>query len=115
MNALIKVLQIVRDGRYAELSLRELLHMDVSAYLTLHALTYAPNHQLRMGNLAHQVGLTRSAQTRVTDKLMDAGYVVRSNPTGDARVIVATLTPDGHERYRIETEAVSAAREDGPT
>ncbi|MEQ6340314.1 MAG: MarR family transcriptional regulator [Gammaproteobacteria bacterium] len=64
-------------------------------YDVLWALERAPQHRLRMHELAHSVVLSRSNLTRLVDRLGAAGLVERQSATDDKRGAYGVLTPAG--------------------
>jgi DNA-binding MarR family transcriptional regulator len=75
--------------------------MTVSEYDVLRALTEAEQQRASMGDLADRVLLTPSGITRLVDRLVDRGYVVRETSRADARRQHAVLTPAGREAWTI--------------
>ena len=69
-----------------------------SAFDVLIRLARSPQHRLRMTDLAIQSTLSNSGLTRVVDRLLDAGLVVRVRDLEDRRVAYAVITPDGLHR-----------------
>ena len=64
-------------------------------YEVLVQLSEAPHRQVRMCDLADQLGLSPSGLTRRLDGLVKAGYVARMPSKSDRRVMLATLTDPG--------------------
>ena len=58
-------------------------------------LSEAPDHSMRMCDLADLLQLSPSGLTRRLDGLVKAGFVTREPSTDDRRVMLATLTPSG--------------------
>ena len=80
---------------------RELVATDclpLHWYDVLVELVEAPDHRLRMHQLADQTVLSRSGLTRLVDRLERDGLVVRVACPGDARGAFAKLTPAGREK-----------------
>ena len=72
--------------------------LSVSAYEVLMFLDDAPEHRMRMSDIAERVLLSRSGCTRLVDRLVKLGYVTRSAATTDGRGLNAQLTAAGlHE------------------
>jgi DNA-binding MarR family transcriptional regulator len=69
--------------------------MSVSAYEVLMFLADAPEHRLRMAEIAERVLLTRSGCTRLVDRLVRLGYVARCADDRDGRGRIARLTDAG--------------------
>src|SRR5690242_17312885 len=74
--------------------------LSVSAYEVLMFLLDAPEHRLRMSEIADRVLLSRSGCTRLVDRLVELGYVVRSADTADGRGLYAELTEKGVARAK---------------
>jgi DNA-binding MarR family transcriptional regulator len=79
--------------------------LSVSAYEVLMFLADAPEHRMRMSDIAERVLLSRSGCTRLVDRLVKQGYVSRCPAGNDGRGLFAALTPAGVEK-------VEAARPD---
>ena len=69
--------------------------LTANEYTTLMGLSEAPNHELRMAELANATGLSASRMTRLVDDLQSRGYVIKRASTVDGRGNVAKLTPQG--------------------
>jgi MarR family 2-MHQ and catechol resistance regulon transcriptional repressor len=65
----------------------------------------APGSQLTMSLLSSQVGLTRSGVTRLVDRMVEAGLVLRQNSSSDRRSVQVVLTEAGRE---VLTRAIAA-------
>ena len=74
--------------------------MSLAEYDALVQLAIAPEHRLRMNQLADRVLLSRSGVTRLVDRLVADGLVSRSPCTTDARGAEAVLTRAGVARLR---------------
>lgn len=77
--------------------------LPLTQYEVLLHLEGAPEHRLRMSELARSVLLSQSGVTRLVDRLQQRGLVVREGCPEDRRVLYARLTPDG-------ASALAAAR-----
>ena len=66
-------------------------------YDVLIELVYAPDHRLRLSELAEAVSLSRSGLTRLVDRLEQAGLLRREPHPTDRRGAYAVLTPAGRE------------------
>ncbi len=66
----------------------------------LQALGALARSDLRMGDLAHDLGLAESSVTRLVDRLVAAGLVERRSTAEDRRRVVAGLTPAGKALVR---------------
>lgn len=75
--------------------------LSLAAYDVLVQLSEAPQHRLRMTELADAVLLSRSGVTRLVDRLERAGLVRRSPVAGDGRGVAAELTDAGLNRLRV--------------
>jgi len=69
-------------------------------YDLLWELEKAENGRLRMSELAQAVVLSRSNLTRLADRLVEAGLIVREAVPGDRRGAYCVLTPEGRETRR---------------
>ena len=69
-------------------------------YDVLLALSEAPEHQLRMNELARAVVLSRSGLTRLVDRLEKAELLRRERCDDDRRGCYAVLTEDGRAALR---------------
>jgi DNA-binding MarR family transcriptional regulator len=69
--------------------------ISASAYEVLMFLADAPEHRLRMSEIAERVLLSRSGCTRLVDRLVGQGYVARCAATCDGRGLYAQLTDAG--------------------
>ncbi|HEX8975446.1 MAG TPA: MarR family transcriptional regulator [Solirubrobacteraceae bacterium] len=72
--------------------------LSLSAYEVLMFLADAPEHRMRMSDIAANVLLSRSGCTRLVDRLVELGYVTRCAATGDGRGLNARLTEAGLEK-----------------
>lgn len=82
--------QIERDLTQADLP-------PLSWYDVLFALSEAPEHKLRLHELAQAVLLTRSNLTRLVDRLEVAGLIQREQCSSDRRGAFASITDEGHK------------------
>lgn len=83
--------------------------LSVSAYEVLMFLADAPEHRMRMSDIAQRVLLSRSGCTRLVDRLVDLGYATRCAATTDGRGLYAELTDAGLEK----TKAARATHREG--
>jgi DNA-binding MarR family transcriptional regulator len=65
--------------------------LDMSSYDVLITLKRAPEHQLRLSELADRVVLSRSGLTRLVDRLEQQGYLKRATDKADRRGQFAIL------------------------
>ena len=72
--------------------------LSVSAYEVLMFLADAPEHRMRMSDIADNALLSRSGCTRLVDRLVDQGYVTRCAASSDGRGLYAQLTDAGLEK-----------------
>jgi DNA-binding MarR family transcriptional regulator len=86
--------------RQLESELVEHGEIPLATYDVLVQLTEAPEHRLRMTELAERVLLSRSGLTRLIDRLERDGLVRREPCADDARGMYAVLTPLGVDRLR---------------
>jgi len=71
--------------------------LDAGDYQLLAMLSEAPDHRLKMCDLADTLRLSRSGLTRRMDGVVKAKYVVRIQDKDDRRVSFAHLTVKGYE------------------
>ena len=76
---------------------RDLAEHDLTLgdYQVFVYLSEAPDHSMRMCDLADLLQLSPSGLTRRLDGLVKANHVTREPSTDDRRVMLATLTPSG--------------------
>jgi DNA-binding MarR family transcriptional regulator len=74
--------------------------LPLVSYDVLLQLEAAPEHRLRMRDLADQVLLSRSGLTRLADRLEREGLIERSRCDCDGRGAYAVITERGLERLR---------------
>jgi DNA-binding MarR family transcriptional regulator len=89
-----------RLQRILDQELRAEHDVSLAEYDALLVLAEAPDHRLRMHQLADQVLLSRSGVTRLIDRLVADGSVERSHCSTDARGAEAVLTRAGLSRLR---------------
>jgi DNA-binding MarR family transcriptional regulator len=80
--------------------LREEQDLPLAWYDVLVHLNEAPEHRLRMQELADEVLLSKSGLTRLVDRMEQAGLVTRRACASDRRGTFAELTVEGRERLR---------------
>lgn len=86
------------NRRLAEQLDRELLHdvgMPLAYYQILAMLSEAPDHTLRMSDLAEQTWSSRSRLSHAVDRLEDKGWIERLSCPSDRRGAFAVLTEAG--------------------
>ena len=69
--------------------------LSLSAYEVLMFLDDAPEHRMRMSEIADRVLLSRSGCTRLVDRLAEQGYVTRCADATDGRGLYAQLSEAG--------------------
>jgi DNA-binding MarR family transcriptional regulator len=74
--------------------------LSASEYSAIRQLSEAPNHELRMTDLASACALSASRMTRLVDDLESRSLVTRVASSTDARGNVARLTPRGAAKLR---------------
>jgi DNA-binding MarR family transcriptional regulator len=89
-----------RITRRLDEELRAEHDLTLGEYDALLALVEAPDRRLRMNMLADRVILSKSGVTRLIDRLVADGLVVRDQCVTDARGAEAVLTDKGLERLR---------------
>ncbi len=82
-------------------------------YDVLWALYRAPDHRLRMSELAGHTVVTRSGLTRLVDRMQAAGVVERQPAPGDRRGAYAVVTDAGHDLLRRMWPVYGACVRDG--
>ena len=83
-----------------ERELAEARQLPLSSYDVLLALVEAPEHRLRMHEIARAVVLSRSGLTRLIDRLEAEGLLSRERSNIDRRGAYAVLTAKGLEAVR---------------
>jgi DNA-binding MarR family transcriptional regulator len=89
-----------RVTRALEFELLAAQQLSLASYDVLVQLAEAPEHRLRMTELAEAVLLSRSGVTRLVDRLEKGGLVTRARVDSDGRGVVAILTQAGYDRLR---------------
>ena len=69
-------------------------------YEVLLILSRAPDGVLAMSDLADSLLLSRSAVTRLVDRMVSAGLVERRRCETDGRITFAAMTPEGSALFR---------------
>ncbi|MBD2257705.1 MarR family transcriptional regulator [Pseudanabaena sp. FACHB-2040] len=81
-------------------------------YDVLYTLKEAPDHRLRLSDLADKVLLSRSNLTRLVDRLERAGLLCRQSCPNDRRGTFAVLTEAGlamqEQMWAVYSEAIAA-------
>lgn len=86
--------------RRLEAELRAERGLNLADYDALVQLAVADDRRLRMSELADRTVLSRSGVSRLVDRLVGDGLVVRRSCPTDARGAWAELTPAGLDRLR---------------
>jgi DNA-binding MarR family transcriptional regulator len=86
--------------RRLERDLIDEVGLPLGWYDVLLQLAEAPEHRLRMAELAQRVLLSRSGLTRLVDRLEAEGLVTRAPFPGDGRGLYTVLTDAGFARLR---------------
>jgi DNA-binding MarR family transcriptional regulator len=81
--------------RELDCELEEAHGLPLVSYDLLVRLEKAPDHKMRMRELADQLMLSRSGLTRLVDRLVRDELIRRSTCSADARGAYAVLTPKG--------------------
>lgn len=84
---------VVRVG--LERALEAEAGVGLSEIEVLRRLAFVPGERLRMRDLADQLSIAQSGVTRIIDRLVSQGWVVREQPPDDRRTVYARLTADG--------------------
>jgi MarR family 2-MHQ and catechol resistance regulon transcriptional repressor len=79
-------------------SLEERTGMNSSFFEVLLRLGRSPGARLTMSELACQLGLTSGGATRLVDRVVEAGLVVRNSCPSDRRVQWVVLTTTGEQK-----------------
>jgi DNA-binding MarR family transcriptional regulator len=106
-DLLIAWLNLARVSATMRLELDRAMERENGIGLTegevLTRLIFAPDGRLRMSDLADQLCMAQSGITRVVDRLVRQGFVVRETRPSNRRTVDARLTQAGrevHERAR---------------
>ncbi|MEA4944497.1 MAG: MarR family transcriptional regulator [Propionicimonas sp.] len=81
---------------YLESALRE-FDLDLGEYEIMVHLSEAPDHRLRMSELADRLRHSRSRLTHTVTRMERQGLVARTTCPGDRRGVIAVLTQTGWE------------------
>jgi DNA-binding MarR family transcriptional regulator len=74
--------------------------LGMTRYVVLMRLSEAPEHALRMVDLAEAVSISPSRMTRIIQSMVSEGLVTRQVVPEDARASLATLTAKGLQRLQ---------------
>ncbi|GAB2513686.1 MarR family winged helix-turn-helix transcriptional regulator [Nocardia heshunensis] len=95
---LMRVCSILPRELHADMS--RAAGLLVNEYMTLMALSEAPDRRLRMAALSREAGVSPSRMTRVIDGLQARGLVSKETSSADARGNEAVLTDAGFTKVR---------------
>jgi DNA-binding MarR family transcriptional regulator len=90
--------------QHLEQELRPTTGLTISEIEALYELSDAPGRRLQLHQLARRLGFSRSAATRLVDRLQGAGYVDREANAADKRGTHAVLTAKGEEMLESARE-----------
>ena len=90
-----------RVNRILDDDLRRETGLNLGWYEVLLLLAGAPDQRMRMSDLADGMILSRSAATRLVDRLERDGLVERSVCDSDRRGMEVSLTDTGRERFLV--------------
>jgi DNA-binding MarR family transcriptional regulator len=90
-----------RVNRILDDELRRETGLNLGWYEVLLLLAGAPDQRLRMSDLAAGMILSRSAATRLVDRLERDGLVERSVCDEDRRGMEVSLTDEGRDRFLV--------------
>lgn len=85
--------------RQLDIELRAHHDVPLTSYEVLAQLYLAPDHRLRLTELAGRLVFTRSGITRLIDRLEERGLVRRCGADDDARGVYAVLTDRGLDLF----------------
>lgn len=74
--------------------------LSLAENLVLCQVAMAPGGRLRMVEIAHLLGIGKSAVTKTVDRLEERGWLVRRRDGEDRRAVHATLTPAGTDVFQ---------------
>jgi len=97
-QAFLRTHRTVTGTLDAELTREE--RLPLGSYELLLVLSGAPNHAMRMCDVAGETSLSRSGATRLVDRLVAEGLVERLTCESDGRGVYAVLTDAGMARLR---------------
>jgi DNA-binding MarR family transcriptional regulator len=76
-------------------ALQESVGISHAWFEVLERIASAPNQELTMTELGRRLALTSGGVTRFLDRIVDAGYITRSESPTDRRATLARLTDAG--------------------
>ena len=74
--------------------------LSLNEYDVLFNLSRQPQRQSRMRDLNHHLLITQPSVSRLVDRLVSRGLVVKTPETDDGRGTLVTLTDQGYELFR---------------
>lgn len=74
--------------------------LGLSEYRALEILSQSENHELRMQDLAVQLGLNQSSVSRVVERLERSALTIRDVCSNDKRGVYSVLTEQGLDKLR---------------
>jgi DNA-binding MarR family transcriptional regulator len=86
--------------RHLDSDLVRSVGLTASEYTTLMHLSEAPNHELRMADLAEASGLSASRTTRLVNDLESRGFVTKRGSAADRRSSIAKVTAPGMAKLK---------------
>jgi DNA-binding MarR family transcriptional regulator len=81
--------------RAIDAALKESVGIPHAWFEVLERIASAPDQQLTMIELGRRLALTSGGVTRFLDRIVDAGYVTRTESAADRRATLARLTDTG--------------------
>ncbi len=81
--------------RAIDAALQENVGIPHAWFEVLERIASAPDQQLTMTELGHRLALTSGGVTRFLDRIVDAGYITRTESPTDRRATLARLTDTG--------------------
>jgi DNA-binding MarR family transcriptional regulator len=69
-------------------------------YDVLFNLSRQPNRRLRMRDLNRHLLLTQPSVSRLVDRLVQRGLVIKESDPGDGRGTIVCLTDDGYDQFK---------------
>ena len=70
------------------------------------------DHRMRIDALSQEMSMTKSAVSRIVDRLEREGFVQRETSSADRRAVYAVMTPEGRNALRHVTRVFRAAFKD---
>jgi DNA-binding MarR family transcriptional regulator len=79
--------------------LHQAVGLTLAENLVLCQVAMAPQHRLRMIEVAEILSVAKSAVTKTVDRLEERGLLGRERDPGDRRTVYAALTPEGQKVF----------------